>query len=398
MIAAQGQPRKLDRKTPARGDRAALLGLSKLAKIVEQFIQSGLSLRRAHFTPKVSILKLSIAENFPRLAIDRAGFIQALNSGALDDCLNFLRDSGDGAGTADLHCLLAEKLFHCGRRDDALECGRRAFAAASDENTALFCAWLFSNCTSHADAAAAYERLVAIDPGWAEGYRHASGSYDAIGETERAIAYGARASDLAPANFDYALHAGSLLLDAGRAEEAARYLARALRLRPENPRAIRTLSAAALKRPDEALALALRAAMLAPEDSDIIVHAAELLLRAGHIDQAAAMLADAAGRDPSNPILWRVLSSAELQRSCPEGALTAIERALDLAPDRVEYHLHQAHLLHILGAFAEAAEVVNRAITLDPASQPARRAQLDLLLAEGRVTDATAMSGELLCT
>src|SRR6202030_3131081 len=101
--------------------------------------------------------------------------------------------------------------------------------------------------------------------------------------------------------------------------------------------------------------------------------------------------------DPLNPILWRVLSSAELQRSCAEGALTAIERALDLTPDRVEYHLHQAHLLYLLGAFAEAAEAVNRALALDPASQPARRAQLDLLLAEGRVTDATAMSGELLC-
>ena len=340
---------------------------------------------------------MSIAENFPHLAIDRAGFTQALSSGALDDCLRFLRDEEECAQAAELNCLLAERLFHSGRRDDALECGRRAFAATGDENTAFFCAWLFSNCASHADAAAAYERLVAIDPGWVEGYRHASGSYDAIGETERAIAYGARASDLAPADFDYALHAGSLLLDAGWMEEAAGYLARALSLQPENPRAIRALSAAALRRPDEALALALRAAMLAPEDSGIVVHAAELLLRAGHIDQAAEMLADATHRDRLNPILWRVLSSAELQRSFPEGALTAIDRALDLAPDCVEYHLHRGHLLYILGAFTEAAEAVNRAIVLDPASQPARRAQLDLLLAEGRVTDATAMSGELLC-
>ena len=143
----------------------------------------------------MSILKLSIAEDFPHLAIDRAAFIEALSTGALDDCLNFLRDSGAGAGTADLDCLLAEKLFYCGRRGDALDCGRCAFAAANDENTAFFCAWLFSNCATHADAAAAYERLIAIDPGWAEGYRHASGSYDAIGETELAIAYGARASD-----------------------------------------------------------------------------------------------------------------------------------------------------------------------------------------------------------
>jgi len=67
-----------------------------------------------------------------------------------------------------------------------------------------------------------------------------------------------------------------------------------------------------------------------------------------------------------------------------------------LAPDAVEYHLHRGHLLYRKGEFSAAAEAINRAAALDPASQAAKRAQLDLLLADGRVTDATAIGGELL--
>src|ERR1700722_18012722 len=103
MIAAQGQPRKLDQITPARPPSRITPTYPKWRKIVEQFIQSGLSSRVRTFTPKVSILKLSIVENFPHLAIDRAAFTQALNSGAVDDCLRFLRDEEECAQAAELN-------------------------------------------------------------------------------------------------------------------------------------------------------------------------------------------------------------------------------------------------------------------------------------------------------
>ncbi|HYM73113.1 MAG TPA: tetratricopeptide repeat protein [Stellaceae bacterium] len=339
---------------------------------------------------------MSIVESFPHLAVDLAAFTQALNNGALDECLYYLRSDGGAAPeTAGLNCRLGEKLFHGGRIDDALECGRRAFAAAaSDDAIVHFCAWLFSNCGCHQEAAAAYERLIARHPHWAEGHRHASGSYSAIGDRERAIAHGVCASELAPDDFAFAFHAGCLLLDAERVEEATRYLGRAADSDPENPRALRALSAAHCKlgRQDEALALALQAASLAPQDSDIAIHAAELLLRSGRVDEAAAILDTATRRDASNPTLWRLVSAAEAQRDRMEAALAAIDRALDLAPDTVEYHLNHGHLLYRLGDFA----AVNRAAALDPESQAAARAEIDLLLAAGRVTDATAIGGEIL--
>jgi tetratricopeptide (TPR) repeat protein len=343
---------------------------------------------------------LTIDHNFPRLAIDPEEFAHAVKSGAFDDCLRSLRDADPvNPQTARLSCGLGETLFYAGRTDDALECGRRAFSlGSSDDAVAHFCAWLFSNCGVQNEAAAAYERLVRRHPDWVEGYRHLSGSLAAIGDNQRAIHYAITASDLAPGSFDFAFHAGCLLLDAERIEEAALYLTRALDIEPENPRVLRALSAAGymLDRPDEALSLALQAAALAPSDSDIAIHAGELLLRAGRIDDAVALLCDTVRRDPTNPILWRLISAAEGQRDRLEDGLSAIGRAIGLAPGSAEYHLHRGHLLYRLGDFAAAAEAINHAAALDPSSHAARRAQIDLLLADNRVTDATALGGELL--
>ena len=322
--------------------------------------------------------------------IDRSAFARALDRGALDDCLDC---------EAELNCQLAEALFHAGRREEALECGRRASAAADGEDTvAHFCAWLFSNGGAHTEAAEAYRRLLHRYPNWVEGYRHLSGSLAASGDREAAIAVAVKASDLEPANFHFALHAGCLLLDAERFEEAMPYLTRANDIEPENPSVLRALSAAdhALGRPDEAIDLALRAASLLPADSGIAMHAAELLLRAGRIDDALVLLRGTARHAPADAGLWRLISAAEVQRDELERGLAAIERALDLVPGNAEYHVHYGHLLYRLGDFAAAADAFNRAANLDPTSHAVWRAQIDMLLAEGRVTDATALGGELL--
>src|SRR5580704_1167887 len=227
--------------------------------------------------------------NLPQLAIDTAEFTRALDSGALDACLDYLRlDDAVGPENAWLNCQLGERLFYSGRSSEALECGRRAFAAAANDNEIIhFCAWLFSNCGCHGEAASAYQRLIADYPDWIEGYRHASGSLAAIGATEQAIAFAVRASDLAPHNPDFALHAGCLLLDAGRGNDAARYLSRAAALEPADPQALRALSAAlAQDRPGDALNLALAAVAAAPRDGGVAMHAAELLLRNGRSDDA----------------------------------------------------------------------------------------------------------------
>src|SRR6266849_9953914 len=220
--------------------------------------------------------------DLPPSSIDAESFLPALAAGALDPCLAYLNRAGsNGQSDAGLNCGLAEALLHQSRGDEAVECVRRALPWAGNNAAMLrVCAWVFSNCGCHAEAAGAYRRLVELCPDGIEFYRHASGSLAAIGQLDEAIADGKKASDLAPQSPEFALHVGSLLLRAGRCDEAALYLDRAVALEPDNPSVLRELSAAchALGRNEAAIALALRAAALTPGDSRTAVHAAELLI------------------------------------------------------------------------------------------------------------------------
>jgi len=293
---------------------------------------------------------------------------------------------------------LAEKLFYRGRHDDALECGRRAQAQVpEDDETAHFCAWLFSNCGCHGEAAAAYQRLLDRAPDWVEGYRHASGSLAAIGASDSAISHAARASDLAPGRGEFALHTGRLLLNAGRWADATLYLRRAVTAEPDDASALRELSSAlfAAGERGEAITLALRAVDLAPRDTATAIHAGELLLRCERVDEAAALIG-AVASDTDNPTAFRVLSSIEMVRDRPREALAAIDRALALDAPPAEYQLHRGHVLYRLGDPVGAADAFGRAAELDATSRDAKRAQLAAFLAGGRLSEATALGGELL--
>lgn len=338
--------------------------------------------------------------DFPQPAIDADSFSSALLAGALDECLDYSRreENGDGSDAA-LNCRLAEALFHRDRREEALECGLRVFVtAAHDPHALYFCAWLFSNCGCHREAANAYRRLVELYPDWAEGYRHASGSLAAVGAIREATDYAVEACARAPHNLEFALHAGALLVDAGRCDEAIDHLRRAVSIAPYESRVLLELSAACYAggRQDEAVSLAVEAAALAPDDNSAAMHAAELLLRSDRAAGAAEILYAAARHGPDDPALLRVLSGIEMVQGHLDAALSAIDTALVLAPDIAEYHLHRGHILSRLGDLGAAAAAFDDAAGLEPTSPDLKRAQIDLYLAQGRAREATALAGELL--
>src|SRR5262249_34382827 len=115
-------------------------------------------------------------------------------------------------------------------------CGLRMKASPN------LCAWVFSNCGRHEDAAAAYQRLLQIRPRWAEGYRHISGSLAAAGQLDRAIFYAGRASELDPHSFEFAVHAASLCETAGRYQDAIGHLTRAAAIAPTVSAVLRQMS------------------------------------------------------------------------------------------------------------------------------------------------------------
>ena len=78
--------------------------------------------------------QLNLDREIPPLLIDTDAFSSALRAGDLDICLELLRRCDSSTSDiAVLSCRAAEALFHRGRRDEALECGRRAFAVAADD-------------------------------------------------------------------------------------------------------------------------------------------------------------------------------------------------------------------------------------------------------------------------
>ena len=151
--------------------------------------------------------------------------------------------------------------------------------AADDRDTAHFCAWLFSNCGCHQEAAAAYQRLLARSPDWAEGHRHLSGSLAAIGDFAGASAHAIRALELMPDDSGTAIHAAELLLRCGDVESAAGLVRGAAARDPGDDRLLRVLSAIEmlLDRLDAAIEAIDAALRIAPDNTEYHLHRGHLL-------------------------------------------------------------------------------------------------------------------------
>jgi capsular polysaccharide transport system permease protein len=327
---------------------------------------------------------------------------RAIAAGDLDTCGNELRQGAlDDSGRAALYCRLAEAFYYRGRQEDAVEGARAAFGLdPRNETIADFCAWLFSNCGCHQEAAAAYEQLLEFRAGWAAGHRHASGSFAAVGDIDRAIQHAARASEIEPNSTEFALHTGALLAGAGLHRDAIGYFSRAAAIEPENPGVLRQLSGSALAIDDRetALDLALRAYALDPAERVNTHHAAELLLRSERYDEAVLIMSAALAADAEDAIGCRLLSAAQMLRGRLDEALDAIERATALVPGAAEYHLHHGNLLYRLARFDEAAAAFECAAALDPQNLAPRRSQLTAYFDSGRFREALAIGGELIST
>ena len=274
---------------------------------------------------------MSTSREFPQSSIDDESFLPALAVGALDECLAYLRQAND------IGELTAE--FACRLAEALFHQGRRDEAV---ECCRLALPWASGNMPMLRICAWVFSN---------------SGCHAEAGSAYRSLL------ELCP---DWA--------------EGYRHASFAL---------------AAIGRLDEAVALALRAATLMPDDSGVAVDAAELLMRCGRVNAAAELLC-AAAATAADARLFRVLSAAEMLRGRPEAALAAVDRALAIAPDDAEYHVHRGQLLWRIGDTSGAARSLDRAAQLDPANGEIKRAQLSFYLAAGLVSEATAIGGDLL--
>lgn len=130
----------------------------------------------------------TVSENIETPA-DGGCLERAIAAGDLDTCRTELgRNALSSEERAGLYCRLGEAFYYRGQYADAVDCARVAFDLQPDvEAVADRCAWLFSNCGQHHEAALTYERLLERRRGWAAGHRHASGSFAVAGDFDRAI-------------------------------------------------------------------------------------------------------------------------------------------------------------------------------------------------------------------
>ena len=139
---------------------------------------------------------MSDVDQLHEQALRDAAFSRASGRGFLEACRQYVehRRIADNE-LPGFYRRLGEALLHKGRNEDAVECARLAFDLQPEkEEIANSCAWVFSNSGRHEEAALAYERLLELRPQWVEGHRHASGSFAAAGQMDRAIFHAEAAS------------------------------------------------------------------------------------------------------------------------------------------------------------------------------------------------------------
>ena len=129
---------------------------------------------------------------------------------------------------------------------------------------------------------------------------------------------------------------GDVELRLGRAAEAERLFRRALEFAPAFDFARRSLVSAlhAQNRPGEALEELDRLAI--GEDDDLLAMRAAICSRIGRFDEAGALYASLAERDPNNVALWISLANVRKFAGDAEGAIAAYRRVLEIAPTNGE--------------------------------------------------------------
>jgi tetratricopeptide (TPR) repeat protein len=158
-----------------------------------------------------------------------------------------------------------------------------------------------------------------------------------------------------------------LLVAAGRTDDAARALARALPLNTHHGPLYVELSRLLqrLGRPEQALAAARRAVALEPERPSWQGHLAALLIEAGRPDEAEACIRQALRRGVESGAMYFRLSRL-VQGRCPQEAIAAARRAVDLEPQQPYLRAHLVALLMEAGDEVEAEAALRDALERHP--------------------------------
>ncbi|TWT10686.1 ABC transporter permease [Reyranella sp. CPCC 100927] len=170
-------------------------------------------------------------------------------------------------------------------------------------------------------------------------------------------------ADRDPRNVGSLLHAAEALLAAGYGDEGIKIARRAVDLSPTMFAAQRVLSGLLGASGQYTLAIVhgQQAVDLKPDDSEVRLHLGGLLMAAGRYREAVEHLQAHCNRPGGQPQGWRLLSTALYKIGDLPASLETAQRAVDTAPDELEYRLNLASLLGEAGQYGDALSVLERA-------------------------------------
>jgi tetratricopeptide (TPR) repeat protein len=188
------------------------------------------------------------------------------------------------------------------------------------------------------------------------------------GESDRAVELLDRAAAVAKNPSSLRQTRTRLLIDVGRAEQAAQELRSHLAALPDDDEAWSSLAEALEATQDyPAAGQALEAALrLRPRSAALHVRLARVERKAGQLDRALDLLRQAEGIDPLQRDLALELGQVYEARRELDHALDAYCRSTEANPRFPEAFRRAGHVFKALKAYAEAERMLERAAELDP--------------------------------
>ncbi len=245
-----------------------------------------------------------------------------------------------------------------------------------------------------ADALAAFEEAVRLDPDYPAALDNLGLMLNRLGRPEEAQRHLERALALDRDDVVALNNLGIALTQLGRPAEALPYLQKALEREPEKPKSKVHVNLGnallALGHGDEALAHFERAVRDAPDDGDARYSLGFALMRLGQSAEAIAALEEAIRLAPDDGAAHGTLGTVLVQSGQIEQAVAQYRRALALRPEDADLESNLGTALALAGKRDEAIVHFEAALRRAPDHANARRNLGAALLEAGRAGEAIA--------
>ncbi|MBF0623891.1 MAG: tetratricopeptide repeat protein [Magnetococcales bacterium] len=204
-------------------------------------------------------------------------------------------------------------------------------------------------------ALAAQDRALALDPTLATAHNNRGLVLDRLGHPAAALAAFDRAVALDPTLATAHNNRGEVLRKAGRIPEALAAYRQALAVRPDYAEALNNMGVAHQKGGDLTTAATLleQAVGLNPDAADVVSNLGNVLMDLDRPGEALAAHLRAVALDPDRATVFSNLGKTFHDLGQFDQALHQYDQAIALDPQAARAHLNRAHLLLLLGRFAD---------------------------------------------